>query len=62
MLQKGITAVLIERVEGVNTRTITTSYSSAAGAAFITFDNVRVPIENTLGGEGEGLFVILRFV
>jgi hypothetical protein len=38
-----------------------TSYSSAAGTAFVTFDNVRVPVENTLGPEGGGIFVILRF-
>jgi alkylation response protein AidB-like acyl-CoA dehydrogenase len=34
--------------------------SPTAGTAYITFDNVKVPIENTLGSEGGGIFVILR--
>jgi len=39
-----------------------TSYSTTAGTAWITFDNVRVPVGNTLGQEGGGIFVILRWV
>lgn len=38
---------------------IKTSYSSAAGTAYITFDNVKVPVENTLGPEDAGLIVML---
>jgi alkylation response protein AidB-like acyl-CoA dehydrogenase len=30
-----------------------------AGTALITFENVRVPVEYTLGPEGGGIFVIL---
>lgn len=52
--------MLIERGEGVETRQIKTSYSTTAGTAFITFDNVKVPVGNTLGEEGGGIFVILR--
>lgn len=55
----GFTVMLIERGEGVETRPIKTSYSPTAGTAFITFDNVKVPVENTLGSEGGGIFVIL---
>jgi alkylation response protein AidB-like acyl-CoA dehydrogenase len=51
--------ILIPRQEGVTTKIIKTSYSPTAGTAFITFDNVRVPVENTLGPEGGGIFVIL---
>jgi alkylation response protein AidB-like acyl-CoA dehydrogenase len=40
---------------------IKTSYSPTAGTAFITFDNVKVPVENTLGPEGSGIFVMLRY-
>jgi hypothetical protein len=54
--------LLIERGPGVETRPIKTSYSATAGTAYITFDNVRVPVENTLGQEGGGIFVILRYV
>ena len=55
----GFTVILVERSEGVETKPIKTSYSSAAGTAFITFENVKVPVENTLGPEGGGIFVIL---
>lgn len=51
--------MLIERGEGVETRQIKTSYSTTAGTAFITFDNVKVPVGNTLGPDGGGIFVIL---
>ena len=52
--------ILVERGPGVETKPIKTSYSATAGTAYITFDNVRVPIGNTLGQEGGGIFVILR--
>lgn len=55
----GFTVILVERGEGVETKPIKTSYSSAAGTAYITFENVKVPVENTLGPEGGGIFVIL---
>ena len=44
----------------METKQIKTSYSTTAGTAYITFDNVKVPTENTLGEEGGGIFVILR--
>ncbi|KAI0806306.1 acyl-CoA dehydrogenase/oxidase [Irpex lacteus] len=55
----GFTTIFVERGEGIETKPIKTSYSSAAGTSYITFDNVKVPVENTLGAEGQGLFVIL---
>ncbi|KAG1733647.1 acyl-CoA dehydrogenase/oxidase [Suillus paluster] len=57
--EDGLTVILVERGPGVETRQIKTSYSTTAGTAYITFDNVRVPVENTLGEEGKGIFVIL---
>lgn len=51
--------ILVERGPGVETKPIKTSYSPSAGTAYITFDEVKVPVENTLGEEGAGLFVIL---
>lgn len=51
--------LLIERGPGVETKLIKTSYSTAAGTAFITFDNVKVPHSHVLGPEGGGLQVIL---
>lgn len=57
-----MTVILIPRVEGVETRPIKTAYSSTAGTAYVTFDNVKVPVENTLGEEDKGLKVVLRSV
>ncbi|KAH9926830.1 acyl-CoA dehydrogenase/oxidase [Amylocystis lapponica] len=57
--ENGITVILIERGDGVETKSIKTSYSPTAGTAYITFENVKVPVENTLGPEGGGVFVIL---
>jgi alkylation response protein AidB-like acyl-CoA dehydrogenase len=56
---KGLSVVLIPRGEGVETTAIKTSYSPAAGTAFVTFDNVKVPVENLLGEENKGIHVIL---
>jgi len=58
--EDGFTVILVKRGPGVETKPIKTSYSASAGTAYITFDNVRVPIENTLGEEGGGIFVMLR--
>ncbi|RPB16214.1 acyl-CoA dehydrogenase NM domain-like protein [Morchella conica CCBAS932] len=57
--EKGYSVLLIERGEGVETEQIKTSYSSAAGTAFITFDNVRVPVNHLLGKEHQGFPVIM---
>lgn len=55
----GLTVFLVERGEGVATKPIKTSYSPAAGTAYVTFDNVKVPTENMLGPENGGIFVVL---
>jgi len=57
--KRGLTMIIIPRGPGVETKPIKTSYSSTAGTAFVTFDDVRVPIENTLGEVDKGLKVIL---
>lgn len=56
---KGLSVLLIERGEGVSTKAIRTSYSPAAGTTYITFDDVKVPVENLLGQENKGIHVIL---
>ncbi|KAK9897971.1 acyl-CoA dehydrogenase NM domain-like protein [Cystobasidium minutum MCA 4210] len=56
---KGLTVFLVERDDTVDTKLIKTSYSTAAGTAYITFDNTKVPAENMLGKENDGLRVIL---
>ncbi|KAH8811698.1 acyl-CoA dehydrogenase/oxidase [Xylogone sp. PMI_703] len=56
---KGLSVLLIERGEGVETSQIKTSYSTAAATSFITFDNVKVPVGNLLGEENKGIYVVL---
>ena len=60
--ENGFTVILVERGPGVETKAIKTGYSPAAGTAFVTFDNVKVPIENTVGEDGQGIFVMMRYV
>ncbi|KAI9332198.1 acyl-CoA dehydrogenase/oxidase [Obelidium mucronatum] len=55
----GVSMLLIERTEGLETKQMKTSYSSAAGTAYITYDNVKVPVENLIGKENQGFPVIM---
>ena len=55
----GISLLLIERGPGVNTEKIKTSYAGSAGTAFITFDDVKVPVENLLHKENKGFEAIM---
>ncbi|KAJ7475784.1 acyl-CoA dehydrogenase/oxidase [Mycena latifolia] len=56
-----IVILVIERGEGVKTKPIKTSYSSsAAGTAYVTFDNVWVPDGHRLGAGQPGLNIILQ--
>ena len=55
----GLTMMLIPRTDDVDTKIIKSSYSSAAGTALVTFDNVRVPAKYVMCKENEGLNVIL---
>eukprot|EP01111_Echinosteliopsis_oligospora_P011844 TRINITY_DN3997_c0_g1_i1.p1 TRINITY_DN3997_c0_g1~~TRINITY_DN3997_c0_g1_i1.p1 ORF type:complete len:541 (-),score=120.30 TRINITY_DN3997_c0_g1_i1:50-1585(-) len=57
--EKGLSVLLIPRCEGVETKQIKTSYSTTAGTAYVTYDNVKVPVEYLLGKENKGLQVIL---
>lgn len=57
----GLTVILIPRQEGVETAQMSTRYSKTAGTAYITFDNVKVPVENTLGPENGGLVSTVYF-
>ena len=56
---KGLTVLLVERGEGVETKHIKTPYGASSGTAYVTFDNVKVPVANVLGKEGNGLQVVL---
>mmetsp|Transcript_11000 Transcript_11000/g.19438 ORF Transcript_11000/g.19438 Transcript_11000/m.19438 type:complete len:517 (+) Transcript_11000:53-1603(+) len=52
--ENGLSMILIERGEGVETKKIKTSYSPSAGTAYITFEQVKVPVENLIGFEDAG--------
>lgn len=56
---KGFTVLLIPRQEGVETTLIKTAYSTAAGTAFIEFNNVKVPVDHVIGPEDNGFQVIM---
>lgn len=55
----GISMLLVERSEGVETKVISTAYSHAAGTSYVTFENVKVPVENLLSQEGKGFKCIV---
>ncbi|KAI9201950.1 acyl-CoA dehydrogenase/oxidase [Polychytrium aggregatum] len=55
----GISVLLIERTEGVQTKHIKTSYSASAGTAYVIFENVKVPVENLLGKENHGFPIVM---
>eukprot|EP00217_Crustomastix_stigmatica_P013089 CAMPEP_0183812874 /NCGR_PEP_ID=MMETSP0803_2-20130417/51982_1 /TAXON_ID=195967 /ORGANISM="Crustomastix stigmata, Strain CCMP3273" /LENGTH=513 /DNA_ID=CAMNT_0026057717 /DNA_START=17 /DNA_END=1558 /DNA_ORIENTATION=- len=57
---KGITLLLVERSEGLSTKKIKTSYSPSAGTAYVLYEDVRVPVENTLGEENKGFQCIMH--
>lgn len=54
-----LTVFLVPRCEGVDTKQIKTSYGTTAGTSYVTFDNVKIPNENMIGPENDGLRVIL---
>ncbi|CAI7662975.1 acyl-CoA dehydrogenase family protein [Penicillium manginii] len=57
--EKGFSVLLIPRGEGIETKQIKTSYSTAAATAYVTYENVKVPVENLLGEEHKGFIVIM---
>ncbi|KAL0073318.1 acyl-CoA dehydrogenase/oxidase [Phycomyces blakesleeanus] len=57
--ENGMSMLLIDRSDDVETKAIKTSYSSSAGTSYIIFENVKVPVENLLGKEDRGFMVVL---
>jgi len=56
---KGLSMMLIERGPGVETRQIKTTYSTCCGTALVVFHNVKVPVENLFGKEGDGFKMVM---
>ncbi|MEO6349079.1 MAG: acyl-CoA dehydrogenase family protein [Candidatus Limnocylindrales bacterium] len=61
---KGVTAFIVERgMAGLSTRSIETKLGIHAGnTGDIFFDNVRVPVENRVGEEGEGFTIAMSAI
>eukprot|EP00656_Telonema_subtile_P018249 TRINITY_DN19841_c0_g1_i3.p1 TRINITY_DN19841_c0_g1~~TRINITY_DN19841_c0_g1_i3.p1 ORF type:complete len:405 (+),score=141.26 TRINITY_DN19841_c0_g1_i3:161-1375(+) len=56
---RGISLLVVERGEGVDTTQIKTTYSVAAGTALVLMEDVKVPVGNLLGKEGDGFKLIM---
>lgn len=56
----GISLLLVERGEGLETKPIKTSYSASAGTAYVTYDDVKVPVGNLLGVENQGFKCVMH--
>jgi alkylation response protein AidB-like acyl-CoA dehydrogenase len=50
----GVSLLLIERSEGVSTRRMPCQGVLSSGTTYITFEDVKVPVENLLGKENQG--------
>jgi alkylation response protein AidB-like acyl-CoA dehydrogenase len=50
----GVSLLLIERGEGVSTRRMDCQGVWSSGTTYITFEDVKVPVENLLGKENKG--------
>lgn len=59
---KGFSVILIARDDTVETKLIKTAYSTAAGTAFVEFNNTKVPVKALLGKEHQGFTVISKSV
>jgi len=55
----GISLLLIERGEGVSTRRMDCQGMWSSGTTYVTFEDVKVPVENLLGKENQGFKVIM---
>lgn len=55
----GITFLVIPRSEGLKTKKMEISGGSASGTTYVTFEDVKVPVENVIGKEGEAFKYIM---
>lgn len=56
----GVSLLLIERgMPGVTTRQMLCSGVWASGTSYITFEDVKVPVENLIGKENKGFKAIM---
>jgi len=57
---KGISMLLVERGPGVTTKQMLCSGVWSSGTAYVTFEDVQVPVENLIGQENEGFKYIVQ--
>ncbi|OAA54226.1 acyl-CoA dehydrogenase [Cordyceps fumosorosea ARSEF 2679] len=55
----GVSLLLIERSEGVSTRRMDCQGVWSSGTTYVTFEDVKVPVENLLGKQNQGFRVIM---
>jgi len=55
----GISVLLIERGPGVTTRRMDCQGVWSSGTTYVTFEDVKVPVENLLGKENKGFQIIM---
>lgn len=56
------TLLIIPRIEGVTTRHMHMSGSTVAGAAFVEFEDVHVPLDMVVGERGKGFkYIVSKF-
>ncbi|KAJ3339248.1 hypothetical protein HDU93_008456 [Gonapodya sp. JEL0774] len=55
----GVSILLIERGPGVTTRQMNCSGMWASGTAYVTFEDVKVPVENVIGKINKGFKIIM---
>jgi alkylation response protein AidB-like acyl-CoA dehydrogenase len=55
----GISLLLVERGPGVTTKQMDCQGVWASGTTYITFDDVKVPVENLIGAENDGFKMIM---
>jgi len=56
---KDLSMLLVERGPGLETKQIKTTYSTCCGTAMVIMNNVKVPVENLMGKEGNGFRQIM---
>lgn len=57
---KGVSMLLVERGPGVTTKQMNCMGVWASGTTYITFENVKVPVENLIGKENKGFKYIMN--
>lgn len=58
--RKGVSFLVVERGPGVKTKQMNCMGVWASGTSYITFEDVKVPVENLVGKENKGFKIIMK--